>query len=178
MTSPANAQGTRVSTKSYRSRRRSVAGDALALRSPARQFASTVTTQLDEHSTPWCVICRFHGHVALTEREYGAQLGRSDEEWRCPICTADAVFDEAQLDASETGTLREAPIEERRYIFPEGEVLLRRDPNETEIWTAGVVDVGAFGAGATAEQALAAAIIKLTITANLLPEPTDAIPPA
>ena len=46
------------------------------------------------HDTPWCVVCRVHGHQTLTLGEYRAEMNNADARWSCPVCGSACEWDD------------------------------------------------------------------------------------
>lgn len=68
----------------------------------------------DEHRrlrSPWRILCRKHGPVCLTTREYRAQLDRRDDTWICPLCRRPALYDSDWLDAFEVHHVNDGEVE-------------------------------------------------------------------
>jgi hypothetical protein len=49
--------------------------------------------------TPWAVHCERHAFVCLTPEEYDEQMRNADDTWKCPICGAEAFWDDAHHEA-------------------------------------------------------------------------------
>ena len=49
--------------------------------------------------TPWAVVCREHGQVFLTDKEYDAQMDDPDALWKCPLCGRQAEWDDDNYEA-------------------------------------------------------------------------------
>ena len=139
-----------------------------------------------EHSTPWCVVCTYHGHVALTEREFGAQSADVERDWYCPRCTCVSQFDQAHYDAS-----REAAFAELResiepippalnvatsYTFASGLVVtIERDHTDDDwIVRSSVTGRMAIATGESIETALVAALGFVLSRITPTPEVVDA----
>lgn len=122
-----------------------------------------------EHSTPWCVVCPNHGHVALTEREWGAQVADVERDWFCPRCTAiGAVCDAgAVLSAQEdTATEDAEPPEPPRinvmHCYDVGKTrILLVSGHDDDDWTVRTQDGEELGRGFDQTSALVAAVAAL-----------------
>lgn len=79
--------------------------------------------------TPWQVLCKVHGHVALTHDEYTRAMLKADAPWTCPHCGRPAIWDDANYEAHMYGESKTdpdfAPPKNNRLIV--GRERFRRD---------------------------------------------------
>lgn len=69
------------------------------------------------HTTPWCVVCPNHGHVALRQEEHDAQARAEFEDHRCPICTASCSdFHDVEVAPGASDRITDLPMPARWYV--------------------------------------------------------------
>lgn len=61
--------------------------------------------------TRYRVSCVEHGNVCLTRDEYMAQLGATNDRWRCPLCQKVAGFDDDWYERPDPEKCRQALVD-------------------------------------------------------------------